>query len=111
MVSESAINKYRAAIHVLQRGRDVLVESLADEILYNAEDLVDGGFAFNEFLECQGTRLHFLMLLLSQLELSAEALDEARNPPSPSPPAPKKRRSRSKKIARQPSAEGSAGDA
>src|SRR5262245_53125819 len=94
-------NKYRAAIEVLQRGRDVLVEALADDVLDQADDLIDGGFAFNEFLETQGTRLHFLCLLIAQLEQSAEALD---GPPAlvepppvevePEPPAepPKKRR-------------------
>jgi hypothetical protein len=104
-MSDSAFNKYRAAIEVLQHGREVLVEGLAEEVLANADDLIDGGFAFNEFLESQGTRIHFLMLLISQLEQSAEALDEARNPPTP--PAPRKRRPRAKKIARQPSSEGS----
>jgi hypothetical protein len=108
-MSDSPFNKFRAAIEVLQHGRDVLVEILADEVLANADDLVDGGFAFNEFLEAQGTRLHFLMLLVSQLEASADALDDARNPPPP--PSPRKRRPRSKKISRQPSTEGSADDA
>ncbi len=70
-------NKYRAAIEVLQRGRDSLVESLAEEVLAQEDDLLEGGFLFNEFLEAQGTRLHFLSLLVSQLEQSADALDEA----------------------------------
>ena len=96
-------NKYRAAIQVLQRGRDVLVESLAEEILAQADDLLDGGFLFNEFLEAQGTRLHFLSLLVSQLEQSADALDEAavEPPPPPEAKAPRKRRPRAKKIAQQ----------
>jgi hypothetical protein len=107
MMADTRFNKFRAAIEVLQRGRDVLVEDLADEILSHADDLVDGGFTFNEFLEGQGTRIHFLSLLLTQLEQSAEVLDEAINPPPP----PKKRRSRSKKLQQQTSPENSAGDA
>src|SRR4051794_10582976 len=91
-------NKYRSAVAILQRGRDVLVEEMAEEILDRQEDLTDGGFLLNEFLEAQGTRLHFLCLLVSQLEQSAEALDESFQPP-PEAPAPKtpKRRPRSKK--------------
>lgn len=90
-------NKYRAAIEVLQSGRDVLVEGLANEILEQGEDLIEGGFLFNEFLETQGTRLHFLGLLVSQLEQSAEALEGVHVPPPPPPPkAPAKRKSRAK---------------
>ncbi|WP_406695047.1 hypothetical protein V5E97_28810 [Singulisphaera sp. Ch08] len=89
-------NKYRAAIEVLQSGRDVLVESLANEILAQGEDLIEGGFLFNEFLETQGTRLHFLGLLVSQLEQSAESLEEVSAPPPPPPKAPPKRRPRAK---------------
>ena len=98
-------NKFRTAIEILQRGRDVLVEELADEVLDREEDLTEGGFLLNEFLESQGTRLHFLCLLVSQLEQSAEALDETRPNPSPRPspvPEPKpaaKRRTRTKKLA------------
>jgi pyruvate/2-oxoglutarate dehydrogenase complex dihydrolipoamide acyltransferase (E2) component len=111
------VNKYRAAIEVLQRGREVLVANLADEILERQDDLSDGGFLLNEFLEANGTRLHFLCLLVSQLEQSAEALEETRPdaPLEPTPPtaqqapvpAPKpaaKRRPRAKKIA-QPAAD------
>src|SRR3954452_6028550 len=79
-------NKYRAAIEVLQKGRDVLVEAMADEILDQGPDLVDGGYQFNEFLESQGTRLHFLSLLVSQLEQSADSLDEVLTAPPPPPP-------------------------
>lgn len=105
---DPGFNKFRTAMEILQRGRDVLVDDLANEILDHADDLTDGGFAFNEFLEGQGTRLHFLSMLLAQLEQSAEALDEAAAPPPP--PAPRKRRSRSKKIERHASPENSAGD-
>jgi 3-phosphoglycerate kinase len=103
---DNTFNKYRAAIQVLQKGRDVLVDSLAEEILSQADDLLEGGFLFNEFLEAQGTRLHFLSLLVSQLEQSADWLDEAAAEPPPPPEAkaaPRKRRSRSKKIAQQAS--------
>ncbi len=102
-------NKYRAAIEVLLQGRDVMVNSLADDILEHEEDLAEGGFLFNEFLEGQGTRLHFLCLLISQLEQSADSIDESLTapPPTPSPPpkAPVKRKSRSKKLAGQAPAE------
>ena len=54
-----------------------LVESLADDVLSPASTTSSkAGFFFNEFLEAQGTRLHFLGLLVSQLEQSADALDE-----------------------------------
>ena len=110
---DTTFNKFRAAVEVLQRGREVLMESLADEVLDNSEDLIEGGFAFNEFLEGQGTRLHFLCLLISQLEQSAEMRDEAHAPPPEHPPltAPKKRRTRSKKVSEQASTENSPDDA
>ena len=111
-MSEPIVNKYRSAIEVLQRGRDVLVESLADEIVDQGEDLVEGGFLFNEFLESQGTRLHFLSLLVSQLEQSAEALDEVLTAPPPPPkmPAKTKKRTRAKKIQQKVASEGSTDD-
>ena len=76
-----SFNKYRAAIEVLQKGRDVLVDTMAEEILEHGPELVDGGFQFNEFLESQGTRLHFLSLLVNQLEQSADSLDEVLTAP------------------------------
>ncbi len=109
------VNKYRAAIEVLQRGRESLVEALADEVLAQEDDLLDGGYYFNEFLETQGTRLHFLSLLVSQLEQSADSLDEANaeppHPPQPQPKASRKRKPRAKKITQQSSAEGKADEA
>ncbi|HEV3165871.1 MAG TPA: hypothetical protein VGZ22_17715 [Isosphaeraceae bacterium] len=105
-MAENSFNKYRAAIQILQRGRDVLVDDLANEVLDQAEDLCDGGFTFNEFLEAQGTRLHFLSLLVTQLEQSAELLDEANAPPAPV----RRRKARSRKLERQPSTEESTGD-
>jgi hypothetical protein len=110
-MSDPKFNKYRAAIDVLQRGRDLLVDTLADDVLDQADDFIDGGYAFNEFLETQGTRLHFLSLLVAQLEQSAEALEEAQAPPPP-PPAPKQRRKpRAKKLQQQTSKEGTTDDA
>lgn len=100
-------NKYRTAIDVLQRGRDVLVESLADEIIDQGDELTYGGYLLNELLETQGTRLHFLGLLIGQLEQCAEALDEAMAPPPP-PKRTAVRRPRAKKIEQQAAKEGSA---
>ncbi|MFO0952329.1 MAG: hypothetical protein U0835_14495 [Isosphaeraceae bacterium] len=106
---DSLFNKYRAAIEVLQKGRNALVETMAEEILAQGDDLIEGGFLFNEFLESQGTRLHFLCLMLGQLEQSAEALDEQLTAPPPPPPAeprtPRRSRSRSKKAQQKVSTE------
>jgi hypothetical protein len=111
---DRAFNKYRAAIEVLQRGRDSLVETIAEEVLSQEEDLLDGGFLFNEFLESQGTRLHFLSLLVSHLEQSADSLDETANVPpqipEPEPKPPRKRKPRAKKISQQASTEGKSDD-
>ena len=111
-MSDPFFNKYRAAIEVLQKGRDLLVDALAEEVLDQGTDLIEGGYQFNEFLESQGTRLHFLSLLVSQLEQSAEAFDEAATAPPPPPPKPPARkRSRSKKIQQKVPTEGSPDDA
>jgi hypothetical protein len=98
---DSPVNKFRAAIEILHRGRDLLVEGLADDILDQHENLMEGGFQFHEFLETHGARLHFLGLIVGHLEQSAEFLDEIQaQPPRPEPLAPKsagprvKRRSR-----------------
>jgi len=93
------VNKFRAAIEVLHRGRDLLVEGLADDILEQHENLVEGGFQFHEFLETHGARLHFLGLIVGHLEQSAEFLDEIQAhsarpqplPPKPAGPRVKKR--------------------
>jgi len=105
---EVAANKYRAAIAVLQGGRDILVENLADQILDQGEELVEGGYLFNELLETQGTRLHFLCLLVSQLEQSAEMLEETEAfeeaplpPPAAKPPTKKRAKAKSKKLEQQ----------
>jgi len=83
------VNKFRAAIEVLHRGRDLLVETLAEDILEQHENLVEGGFQFHEFLETHGARLHFLGLIVGHLEQSAEFLDEVHAQsarPEPIPP-------------------------
>jgi hypothetical protein len=107
-------NKYRSAVGVLQRGRDVLVEELANEVLDREDELVEGGFLLNEFLEAQGTRLHFLSLIVSQLEQSAEALDEARQPQPLAPAAAAKpaakRRPRAKKLTQPATGKGTGDD-
>ena len=115
-MANSPKNKYRAAVEVLQRGRDTMMDALAEDIVHQAENLLDSPFLFNEFLETQGTRVHFLTLLLSQLEQSAEQYEEASSPghcdfvehslEEPAPP-PKRRRSRSKKVSEKSSSEGS----
>jgi hypothetical protein len=112
-MSEPLVNKFREAIGILQQGRDVLVESMADEIVDQGSDLIEGGFLFNEFLESQGTRLHFLSLLVAQLEQSADALDEtltAPPPPPPKQPTKKRTRSKSKKMEQKVASEESADD-
>ena len=102
MSSGPVENKYRSAIDVLMSGRDVLIGTLADEIIDQAENLVEGGFLYNEFLETQGTRLHFLGLMVAQLEQSADIFDEAHYAPPTSPqPVPRKRKPRVKKLATQ----------
>jgi hypothetical protein len=114
-MTDTSFNKYRAAIQVLMKGRDTLVDALAEDVLSQEDDLLEGGFLFNEFLESQGTRLHFLSLLVAQLEQSADALDELAVEPPPVPPAiqpaPRKRRTRAKKVAQQSTTESKPDDA
>lgn len=110
-MSTLTYNKYRAAVEVLQKGRDLVVDGIADDILDQGEELLEGGYQFHEFLETQGTRLHFLTLLIQQLEQSAEGVEEAQAPPPPPEPKPRKpRRSRSKKLSNGASAETSPED-
>jgi hypothetical protein len=113
-MSDLPFNKFRAAMEVLQRGRDMLVESVADDVLDQQENLLEGGFQFHEFLESQGARLHFLGLIMAHLEQSAELLEEmaierdasARSFSKPDPPLGRKRSKgrnpRSSKPRRQP---------
>lgn len=99
-------NKFRAAIEVLQKGRDLVVDGIANDVLYQGDDLLDGGYQFHEFLETQGTRLHFLTLLIQQLEQSAESIEEAQAaPPLPDPKPRKPRKPRAKKLASNAPAE------
>lgn len=104
-MAEITDNKFRAAISVLERGRDLLVESLAEEIIDQGEELIEGGYLFNELLETQGTRLHFLSLLIGQLEQCAESYEESQAPP-PAPKRASKPRSRTKKVEPPASKEG-----
>lgn len=105
-MSTPIFNKYRAAIELLQRGRDTLMEGMTDEILAMGDDLPEAGYQFQEFLETQGTRMHFLSLLIGQLEQSADAFDEAHAPPKPTA----KRRSRTKRLPQQTTKEEPADD-
>jgi len=113
-MSLSSQNKFRAAIEVLQKGRDALVEEMAEEIITQGEDLIEGGYQFNEFLESQGTRLHFLGLLIGQLELSADFLEEAEAALPPPPPqratAKRKPKNRPRKIQDKVRSEGTPED-
>lgn len=73
---DQPVNQFQKAVEVLQKGREVLMKDLSEEILDRAEDFTEGGFLFQEFLENQGTKLHFLYLMVSQLEQSSEAFEE-----------------------------------
>jgi hypothetical protein len=68
-------NKYRTALEVLQKGRDMLVDELADAVASHGDDLLESPFLLTELLEGHGSKLQFLMLLMSQLERSAEDVD------------------------------------
>jgi hypothetical protein len=106
-------NKYRTAMEVLQRSRDQMVEEMADLVIEQAADFLEGGYLFNEFLEGQGTKLHFLGLLLAQLEQSAEQLEEAaatRVASHPTTTPKPKRKSRPKKLPEQSSCENEPGE-
>ena len=81
-MSDIQFNKFRAAVEVLQKGRDQIVESIADDVLDQGEDLVlEGGYMFHEFLENQGTRLHFLGLLDSTIGAVGRDARRAHAPP------------------------------
>ena len=84
---EPTVNKYRAAMEVLLQGRDQLVETLADDVLDQQENLLEGGFQFHEFL--------------GHLEQSAELVEQFSGQsleplPSAGKPAPPQSRKRSK---------------
>jgi hypothetical protein len=103
-------NKYRTAMEVLQRSRDQIVEDMADQVIDQAEDFLEGSYLFSEFLEGQGTKLHFLGLLLAQLEQSAEQLEEAQAAAEPVTAPKRKRKTRPKKLPEQSSCEGEPGE-
>ncbi len=72
MCSSPNLNKYRDALEVLRKGRDMLVDDLADTVNDRAEDLLDSPFLLTELLENHGMKLQFLTLLMSQLEQFAD---------------------------------------
>lgn len=72
-----SFNKYRAALRVLQKGRDLLAHELADTVLDRSEDLLESPYLLTELVETQGSKLHYLAMLMAQLEQSAEDLDAA----------------------------------
>ncbi|ADV64192.1 hypothetical protein Isop_3635 [Isosphaera pallida ATCC 43644] len=88
------VNKYRQALAILNQARDVMVESLADEILDNADEFAEGGFLFHEFLESRGPRFQFLGIVGGFLEYAAEQFDDQWNVSQPLPTRRRRRRSR-----------------
>ncbi len=100
MLTTTSSNKFRAAVEVLQKGRNLVVDAIADDILDQGDDLLDGGYQLHEFLENQGTRLHFLTLLIQQLEQSAESVEETQLTLAslPEPKPRKQRKPRAKKL-------------
>lgn len=97
-------NKYREALELLQRSRAQLVEEATDHILDQGEEILEQNYLFHEFLENQGTRLHFLTLLAGQIEQSADDWDEARARETPEP-APRPARKSSGKPRRRKAVE------
>ena len=103
-------NKYRGALEILQQGKEALLETLADDIIHQGDNLTEGGFLFNEFVEVQGSRLHLLAMLVCQLEEAAMSLEERQSvqerafepeqePPSESKtPSPRRSRPKTKKL-------------
>ena len=120
-MAESKPNKFRQALGILQNTRDRLVDEMAEQVVDQANDFVESPYLFNEFLEGQGTRLHFLSMMVAHLEQSAEQAEEAEAaaeaemlaereleeaPPVPAP----RRRSRQKKLAEQTQRENEPGE-
>ncbi|QDV33105.1 hypothetical protein [Tautonia plasticadhaerens] len=66
-------DRLRAAIEVLNRARESILDQMADTVLSMDEEFSEGGFQVNEFLEVHGSRLHFLCLLISQFEMLSDA--------------------------------------
>jgi hypothetical protein len=73
-------NKYRAALHVLQKGRDLLADELAETVLDRSEDLLESAYLMTDLVETQGSRLHYLAMLMAQLEQSADDFDALESP-------------------------------
>jgi hypothetical protein len=92
-------NKYQTALEILQKGRDVLVDELAEAVVDHGDDLIESPFLLTELLEGHGSKLQFLMILMSQLERTAEeheSLGTIRVAccDEPDPAAPRRRRRR-----------------
>lgn len=109
-MTDIKFNKFRAAAGVLLHSRDLLVDSMADEILEQSEELLAGSYVLHELLENHGTRIHFLSLLVAQLEQSAEEFDErhaaAKAAMASTKPRSKKPRTKSKPVAESPPSRG-----
>jgi hypothetical protein len=78
-MSNPGLNKYRAALRVLQEGRDRFADELADTVLERCDDLLESSFLLTELVESQGSRLHYMAMLMAQLEQAAEDHDAAEN--------------------------------
>lgn len=72
MCSSPNTNKFRGALDVLRRGRDMMVEELADAVNDRAEDLLESPFLLTELLEHHGMKLQLLALMMGQLEQLAD---------------------------------------
>lgn len=78
-MSRPAMNKYRAALRILQQGRDRFADELADTVLDRSDELLESPYLMTELVESQGSKLHYLAMLMAQLEQSAEDQDAAEN--------------------------------
>jgi hypothetical protein len=99
-------NKYQTALEILQKGRDVLVDELAEAVVDHGDDLIESPFLLTELLEGHGSKLQFLMILMSQLERTAEeheSLGTIRVAccDEPDPAAPRRRRRRRSRRGRR----------
>ncbi|WP_158633506.1 hypothetical protein [Tautonia sociabilis] len=83
----------QAAVSVLNQAREAMLDQMAETVLSMADEFAEGGFQVNEFLELNGSRLHFLCLLISQLEQLGE-LRALSSPPTPARERKREKRSR-----------------